>query len=233
MNVHTFLTPKPPPPLPQNWRDELSMPDRPAVSGMCPCFQLADIKTLRVYIYYNFVNELWYGEEVDEVVMFLGCRGLRKSCLCPQPQRFPLSLVFFFSLSPPFVPHPHDCLSATRFNSMLVLYKVRNGGLRYCFFCNESERCKKNCTYFKTLWAERNYFLLLVSPLVWLDICCICKNYKSTPELLYSIEIFSKRYSMRCSRSQAPMRLFLCIFDKVLGREGLLQQVTHLNNLKT
>lgn len=31
---------------------------------------------------------------------------------------------------------------------------------------------------------------------------------------------------MGCSRSQAPMRLFLCIFEKVLGREGLLQQVT-------
>ena len=46
------------------------------------------------------------------------------------------------------------------------------------------------------------------------------------------LRFFSKRYSMGCSRSQAPMRLFLCIFDKVLGREGLLQQVTHLNNLK-
>lgn len=31
---------------------------------------------------------------------------------------------------------------------------------------------------------------------------------------------------MGCSRSQAPMRLFLCIFDKDLGREGLSQQVT-------
>lgn len=29
------------------------------------------------------------------------------------------------------------------------------------------------------------------------------------------------------------MRLFLCIFDNVLGREGLLHQVTHLNNLKS
>lgn len=47
-------------------------------------------------------------------------------------------------------------------------------------------------------------------------------SVKSTPELLYSIEIFSKRYSMGCSRSQAPMRLFLCIFDKVLGRGGVI-----------
>lgn len=27
---------------------------------------------------------------------------------------------------------------------------------------------------------------------------------------------------MGCSGSQAPMRLFLCIFDKVLGREGVI-----------
>lgn len=86
---------------------------------------------------------------------------------------------------------------------------------------------------------SREVIFCCLFPLVWLDICCMCKrkmtkkNYRSAPELLYSIEIFSKMYSMGCSRSQAPMRLFLCIFDKVLGRKGLSQQVTHLNNLKT
>lgn len=107
--------------------------------------------------------------DMEKVVCFLGCRGLRESCLYPHPplapQRFPFQQSFLFF---PFV--PHDCLSATRFNSMLVLYKVRNGGLRYCFFCNESERCKKNKkkqpVHTLKPYEQRNYFLLLVSPLV-------------------------------------------------------------------
>lgn len=51
-----------------------------------------------------------------------------KSRLYPEPQQFSLHPY------PPPVPHPHDCLSATRFNSLLVLYKLRNGGLGYFLF---------------------------------------------------------------------------------------------------
>lgn len=96
----------------------------------------------------------------------------------------------------------------------------------------------KKCIYFKTLWAEKLFSAACFPLFDWIFAVCVKekrqkKNYRSAPELLYSIEIFSKMYSMGCSRSQAPMRLFLCIFDKVLGRRGLLQQVTHLNNVKT
>lgn len=106
----------------------------------------------------------------------------------------------------------------------------------------KNKQKKQPCTYFKTLWAEKSFSAAcfpscLIGYLLYLlkkkKKNLQKKNFKITPELLYSIEIFSKRYSMGCSRSQAPMRLFLCIFDKVFGRKGLLQQVTHLNNLKT
>lgn len=79
----------------------------------------------------TYITTLFMNCDMEKVVCFLlffllGCRGLRKSCL--YPQTVSLSVVLsLLSLS------PHDCLSATGFNSMLVLYKVRNGGLRYCF----------------------------------------------------------------------------------------------------
>lgn len=92
-----------------------------------------------------------------------------KSRLYPEPQRFSLYPY------PPPIPHPHDCLSATRFNSLLVLYKLRNDGLGYCFclfvcffFCNESERCKISVHTLKSY--EQRHFLPLF-PLVWLNIC--------------------------------------------------------------
>lgn len=135
-----------------------------------------------------------------------------KSRVYPEPQRFSLH-----PYSPP-VPHPHDCLSATRFNSLLVLYKLRNGGLGYflfvCFFfCNESERCKISVHTLKSY--EQRHFLLLF-PLVWLNICLYVFGKKcSWATVQYCFVLFSIMYSMGCSRSQAPMRLFLC---KVLGR---------------
>lgn len=155
-------------PLPWNptpykkWRDELLMSDRPAVRGiLCSYFKLADVERLCLYIYYNLVYELWCGEEVNEAVLFFSFLGRLQKFkkvlpVYSTPNGFPFGSPFLLFH---FFSHRHDCLSATRYNSMLVLYKVRNGGLQYCF-CNKSERCKKakkkkNCTYFKTLWAEK------------------------------------------------------------------------------
>lgn len=91
---------------------------------------------------------------------------------------------------------------------MLVLYKVRNGGLRYCFsFCNESEKCKKkkekkdNVNTLKTLSREVIFCCFVPFLFDWIFAVSVKKRrkkmtkiqqkIKSTPELLYSIEIFS------------------------------------------
>lgn len=111
--------------------------------------------------------------------------------------------------------------------------------------CNERWRCykKRRVHSLISYWAEK-FFLLPVSPLVWFGICCICnkkqkqkKKLQSTPELLYSIEIFFLFLFLKGTvwgvvGHEHQCAFFLCIFEKVLGREGLPQRVTHLSNLK-
>lgn len=114
--------------------------------------------------------------------------------------------------------------------------------------CNERWRCykKRRVHSLISYWAEK-FFLLPVSPLVWFGICCICnkkqklkKKQKTTKYSWATVQYwdffvsFSKRYSMGCSRSRAPMRLFSVYFWEGFRKGGgLPQRVTHLSNLKT
>ncbi len=41
-----------------------------------------------------------------------------------------------------------------------------------------SEKCRKKPVHTLKPYEQRNYLLLLVSPLVWLDICCTCQKKK-------------------------------------------------------
>lgn len=97
--------------------------------------------------------------------------------------------------------------------SMLVLYKVRQMDTVFVLKVKDVKTKKtKKCTYLKTFWAEIIFCRFFP---VWLDICC--KNYKSTPELLYSIEIFSKVQFRVWKVTRAPMRLFCVFLTWVLG----------------
>lgn len=97
-----YPEPQPLPPPPHacsKWRDELLMSDGLAVRGvLCPCFQLADVKRLCVYIYYNLVYELWHGESC----LFFGLQRFKRILLVssPPPRPATVSLSAVLSLLP-------------------------------------------------------------------------------------------------------------------------------------
>lgn len=86
---------------------------------------------------------------------------------------------------------------------------------------------KKNCTYFN-LYEQRNYFLLLLSSRLSWYLLYLYKILKKPKKKKYSwaavqywyVFFSPKWYSIGCSRSQAPMRLFLCIPPPQRFKEG-------------
>lgn len=104
MNVHTFLMPPPPPncrcPVVQLWVGV-------ALIWSWLTF-LKKNKRRRKKVLVNILQP-FFGTVRSCLVSWLGRVKNNPACICPPTtvQRF--------------VPHPHDCLSATRFNSMLVL----------------------------------------------------------------------------------------------------------------
>lgn len=112
MNVHTFptlnLSPSHPPHACSKWRDELLMSDGLAVRGvLCPCFQLADVKRLCVYIYYNLVYELWHGESC----LFFGLQRFKRILLVSSPPPSPRN---GFPFSSPFSSSPLFLMTASQ-----------------------------------------------------------------------------------------------------------------------
>lgn len=122
--------------------------------------------------------------DMEKVVCFLGCRVLRKSCL--YPQRFTFSLLplcFSWLLLSHKIYFNVSTVQSKKWWTWILFFVMKVKDVK--------KNKKKQPVHTLKPYEQRNYFLLLVSPLVWLDICCICnkktKNYKNkTTKVLLS-----------------------------------------------